>query len=97
MCDKEDYDDRDKVNVDVFQWRALTRNCAALTLAGYNWKVGRGAVLRWWAVWVAERADGRCDFPLALLSCLKFSICRVKRGWGIPSHKRVRVHNNFKR
>ena len=28
--------------------------------------MGRGAMLRWWAGWVAERADWRCDFPLVL-------------------------------
>ena len=23
-------------------------------------------MLRWWAGWVVERADGHCDFPLVL-------------------------------
>ena len=72
---EEDDDDRDKVNEEevngnVLQWRAATRNGAALTLAGYNWEVGRGAMLRWWAGWVAERAGVRCDFTLVMLSCL---------------------------
>ena len=84
--DKDDDDDgdevnRDEVNGDVLQWRAATRNGAALTLAGYNWEVVRGAMSWWWAGWVAERADGRCDFPLALLSCLqKLAILRIERG-----------------
>ena len=70
-------------NGNVLQWSAATRNGAALTLVGYNWELGRGAMSRWWAGWVAERADGRCDFPLVLvlLSCLrKMAICRVERG-----------------
>ena len=50
--DKEDEDDRDEVNGDevngdVLQWRVATRNSVALTLAIYNWDVGRGAMSRW--------------------------------------------------
>ena len=84
--DEEDGDNRDKVNEDevkgdVLLWYAVTRNGAALTLEGCNWYVGRGAMPWWWAGWVAERADGRCDFPLVLLSCLrKMAIWRVERG-----------------
>ena len=54
-----------------------------LPWAGYNWEEGRGAMSRWWAGWVAERADGRCDFPLVLVlfSCLrKMAFRRVERG-----------------
>ena len=82
--DEEDDDDGDEVNGDevngdVLQWHAATRNGAALTLAGYTWEVGRGAMLPWWAGWVAERADGRCGFPLVLLLCLrKMAIRRVE-------------------
>ena len=57
-----------KVNGDILQWRAATRNGVALTLAVYNLEVSRGAISRWWDGWVAELADGRCDFPLVLLS-----------------------------
>ena len=69
--DEEDDDDRDKVNGyevngGVLQWRAAERNGLALTLAGYNWEVGRGAMSQWWAGWVEERTYGRCDFPLFL-------------------------------
>ena len=58
--DEEDDNDRykvngDKVKGDVLQWREATRNGAAITLSGYNCKVGRGAMSRWWAGWVAER------------------------------------------
>ena len=35
----------DEVNRDVLQWHAATQNGAALTLAGYNCQVGRGAML----------------------------------------------------
>ena len=42
----------------------------ALTLMDYNWEVDRGGMSRWWYGWVAELADGRCDFPLAMLSLL---------------------------
>ena len=50
LGNKEDGDNGDKVNgykVNgvVLQWRVATRNGAALTLAGYNWEMGRGAVL----------------------------------------------------
>ena len=80
--------------------------CTGLTLAGYNWEVGRGVMQQWWADWVAERADGRCGLLLVLLSCLKkMAIWRVEWGckrnsilWGcrgVPSHKRASVHNNF--
>ena len=84
--DKEDDNDRGEVNGDKIngydlQWCASTRNGATLTMAGYNWEVGRGTMSQWWADWVAERADGRCDFPLVLLSCLrKMAIWRVERG-----------------
>ena len=65
------------------------------------------AMSRWWGGWVVERADGRCDFSLVLLSCLqKMEIWRVEQGcerkssqsgWrGVPSHKHTRLHNNFK-
>ena len=83
---EEDDDDGDEVNGDevngdVLQWRVATRSSAALTLAGYNWEVGRGAMSRWWDSWVAERADGRCGFPLVLLLCLqKMKIRRVEQG-----------------
>ena len=71
----------DEVNGDVLQWRMATRNGTEFKSVGYNWEVGRGAMSRWWAGWVAERADGRCDFPLVLLSCLrKMAIWRVERG-----------------
>ena len=48
---EEDDDDGDEVNGDevngeVLQWHAATRKGAALTLAGYNWEVGRGAMSR---------------------------------------------------
>ena len=69
---EEDDDNGDEVNGDkvdggVLQWRAATRNGAALTLVGYNWEVVRGAMLQWWDGWVTERADGNCGFPLVLL------------------------------
>ena len=62
---------------------------------------------RWWVGWVADRADGQCDFSLVLFSCLKKMAsrgvdrgCEIKlsqSGWrGVPSNKRVRVHNNSK-
>ena len=71
----------DKVNGDVLQWRAVTRNFAALTLEGYNWELGRGAMLLWWAGWVEGRADRRCDSPPVLLSYIrKMEIQRVERG-----------------
>ena len=38
----------DEVNGELLQWRAATRNGVALTIAGYNWEVGRGAMSRWW-------------------------------------------------
>ena len=60
-----------KVNGDILQWRAATRNGAALTLAGYNREVDRGAMLQWWAGWVEERANGSCEFTLVLLSLLE--------------------------
>ena len=67
-----------KVNGDVLQWRAVTRNGSALTLAVYIWDVRRGVMLWWWDGWVAERADGRCDFHPVILSCLqKMAIWRV--------------------
>ena len=48
----------------------------------YEWEVGRGAMSQWWAGWVEERADGRCDSPPDLLSCLqKMELRRVERGW----------------
>ena len=84
--DEEDDDDGnevngDEVNGDVLQWRAETRNGAALTSTGYNREVGRGVMSRWWAGWVAERANGRCDFSLVLLSCvLKMAIQWVEQG-----------------
>ena len=58
-------------NGDVLQGRTATRNGAALTLAGYNWEVGRGVMSRWGAGWLSERADGCCDFPLVRLLCLQ--------------------------
>ena len=71
----------DEINGDVLRWRAATRNGAALTLSVYNWGVGKGAMSRWWAGWVAERANGRCDFSLVLLSCvLKMAIQWVEQG-----------------
>ena len=51
-----------EVNGDVLQRRAATRNGEALNLGGNNWELGRGAMSRWWDGWVAERADGRCDY-----------------------------------
>ena len=33
-----------KVNGDVLQWRAVTRNGSAIILEGYNLDVGRGAM-----------------------------------------------------
>ena len=74
---------------------------------GYNWYMGRGAMLRWWDGWVAEHADGCRELPLVLLSCLqKMAIRRVGRGCegkssqsgrrGVTSHKHARVHNYFK-
>ena len=60
----------DKVNGDALQWRAATRNGAGITLAGYNWEVDRDTMSRWWDGWVADSADGRCDFPLVLLTQL---------------------------
>ena len=73
--DKEDDDDGDDANGDevcgdALQWHVAARNGAELTLAGYNWEVGRGAMSRWWDGCIVERAGGRCDFPLVLLSCL---------------------------
>ena len=87
MGDEEDDDDGDEVNGDevngnVLQWRTMTQNGVALTLVGYNWWVGRDEMSRWWAGWVAERADGCCDFPLVILSCLrKREIWRVDQGY----------------
>ena len=40
----------------------------ALTLEGGKWEVGRGVISRRWSGWGEERADGRCAFPLVLLS-----------------------------
>ena len=69
--------------------------------------MGRGTISWWWDGWVADCADGRCDFPLVLFSCMqKMTIWRVEQGcermssrsggrW-IPSYKRARVYNNFK-
>ena len=66
-----------------------TRNGAALILAGYNWEVSRGAMLWWWYDWLAERADGCCDFPLVLFSCLrKMAIGRLS---GDTRESRVEV------
>ena len=85
MGDKEDDETRDEVNRDkvnggVLQWHEATQNGVALNLAGYNWEVCRGAMLWWWAGWVAECADGRYDSPLVIFSCLqKMAICRVER------------------
>ena len=74
--------------MDVLQWRAATRNGAALTLVVYNWEVGRGAMSWWWDDWVAERAEGRCDFPLVMFSYLRtMEIWRVGRGCDIKSSR----------
>ena len=79
--EKEDDDDGNEVNGDVLQWRAATGTGAELTLAGYNWDVSRVVMSKWWAGWVAKRTDGRCDFPLVLLSCPRqMAISRVDKG-----------------
>ena len=79
--DNGDESNGDEVNGDVLQWSMATRNGAEIALAGYNWEVGRVVMSQWWACWVTERADGCCDFPLVLLSCLqKIEIRRVEQG-----------------
>ena len=71
--DEEDDDDGYEVNGDVLQWRVATQNSAVLTLEGYNWELGRGAMPWWWAGLVVERAGGAVTFPsLCCHACQKW-------------------------
>ena len=62
-------------------WRGVAWRGVELTLEGYNWEVGRGAISWWWGDWGPDRGDGPCAFPLVLLSCpRKMAIPRVELG-----------------
>ena len=51
--------------------------------------MGRGAISHCWASWVAECTDGRCDFPLVMLSCLQK--CQFGGSIGDARESRVEV------
>ena len=57
------------------QRHRMKRSSMDITLEENEWEVeGGGAISREWDVLLEERADGRCDFPLILLSCLQKTI-----------------------